>query len=463
MAGGSGGQAAITAEAPANLTANLAATTTVNHVLLEQLIQRITTMESGIQEMKNGNPGTPQQPEQLTHPNTGPAPTAFDLGLNTPAPTSSRPIDKAMLTLVQYLARKGVHGFPKKGYGTEIQATKDDAEEIPVFDMVDDLIRAVSELLGQSSPCHAWNAVIRLIAVLPTMIVVLKDFNSKVYAVATSYPFHFFLFFLADVLEQLNKTFQQRELDLVSSHAQIKRTTNHIKSRYVDCGNEFGGGMSQWLLPFLEHHGLGCNCNVTVEGVDSDGRPTSFTFTLHNNLVDWYSGPEHHNSCVDMCTEFAERIVASLPGRLGDLDSLSGFRLFMPDAWPLSKAQQNARCQEWFHSLVTMSNAQDRKEILPGAFYLTMMCTFYCNLWVVVAVILLTSMEFERGFFWQHVIESWLRGGIKDARLGDLICMSMMQHEPNYDEVVGIWQSFKKRKPFSNAPICTPTPGDTSK
>ncbi|CAI5508324.1 unnamed protein product [Closterium sp. Naga37s-1] len=290
--------------------------------------------------------------------------------------------------LVQYLARKGVQGYPKKGYGTyyttEALAAKDAAEELPVFDMVDDLIRAVADLLGRSGPRHArfmdlqevitetslevqgihsvrWlsrgDAVRRLVAVLPAVIVLLKELNSKMYKLASSYRFHFFLYFLADVLEQLNilnKTFQQKQLDLVSLHAQIKRTTRHIESRYVDCGDDFGGGMSQWLSPFLLRHGPGCSREVKVEGVDSDGRPSSITFTLHDEPVDSYSGPEDHDGCIQLCTEFAERIVANLEGRLGDLDSLSGVRLFTPDAWPQSKSERNARCLEWLQSLVTI-------------------------------------------------------------------------------------------------------------
>ncbi|CAI5498174.1 unnamed protein product [Closterium sp. Naga37s-1] len=246
----------------------------------------------------------------------------------------------------------------------EALAAKDAAEELPFFDMVDDLIRAVADMLGRSGPRHArfmdlqevitetslevqgihsvrWlsrgDAVRRLVAVLPAVIVLLKELNSKMYALASSYRFHFFLYFLADVLEQLNilnKTFQQRQLDLVSLHAQIKRTTRHIESRYVDCGDDFGGGSSQWLSPFLERHGPGCSRKVKVEGVDSDGRPSTITFTLHDEPVDSYSGPEDHDGCIQLCTEFAERIVANLEGRLGDLDSLSGVRLFTPDAWP---------------------------------------------------------------------------------------------------------------------------------
>ncbi|CAI7917958.1 unnamed protein product [Closterium sp. NIES-54] len=380
----------------------------------------------------------------------------------------------------------------------EALAAKDAAEELPVFDMVDDLIRTVADLLGRSGPRHArfmdlqevitetslevqgihsvrWlsrgDAVHRLVAVLPAVIVLLKELNSKMYKLASSYRFHFFLYFLADVLEQLNilnKTFQQKQLDLVSLHAQIKRTTHHIESRYVDCGDDFGGGMSQWLSPFLERHGPGCSREVKVEGVDSDGRPSSITFTLHDEPVDSYSGPEDHDGCIKLCTEFAERIVANLEGRLGDLDSLSGVRLFTPDAWPQSKSEWNARCQEWLQSLVTMFKAQDREEILPGinkrqaGKELRLFCSVLARA-TKEAVIPLSTVECERGFTRQNVIKTWRRGGIKDARLGDLMCLSLMQYEPNYDEVAEIWRSYRKRKPFSNAPICTPTPGENKK
>ncbi|CAI5535312.1 unnamed protein product [Closterium sp. Naga37s-1] len=202
----------------------------------------------------------------------------------------------------------------------EALAAKDAAEELPVFDMVDDLIRAVADLLGRSGPRHAR---------------------------------------FMDLQEVITET--SLELDLVSLHAQIKRTTRHIESRYVDCGDDFGGGMSQWLSPFLLRHGPGCSREVKVEGVDSDGRPSSITFTLHDEPVDSYSGPEDHDGCIQLCTEFAERIVANLEGRLGDLDSLSGVRLFTPDAWPQSKSERNARCLEWLQSLVTMFKAQDRE------------------------------------------------------------------------------------------------------
>ncbi|CAI7852249.1 unnamed protein product [Closterium sp. NIES-54] len=124
----------------------------------------------------------------------------------------------------------------------EALTAKDAADAIPEFDMVDGLIRQVAEYLGRSSPWHQrflelqelftatnlelkgihqfrWlsrgDAVLRTVAVFPAFIVMLSEWDETLYQLATSYRFHFLLFFLADVLEQLNmlnKSFQQREV-----------------------------------------------------------------------------------------------------------------------------------------------------------------------------------------------------------------------------------------------------------
>ncbi|CAI5490010.1 unnamed protein product [Closterium sp. Naga37s-1] len=303
-----------------------------------------------------------------------------------PAPTAPGPVP--MVPEEPTLLRRLVFRTP------EALAAKDAAEALPVFNMVDDLIRVVSDLLGRSGPKHQrfmdlqelftetilevqgihtvrWlsrgDALLRILAVWPAVIVFLKEFHSAMFLLATSYRFHFFMYFLADVLEQLNflnKTFQQRQLDLVSLHGQIKRTTSHIESRYVDCGDDFGGGLSRWLLPFIERYSPGKEREVTVEGPDSDGRPSTFKFKLHEDKVKGYEGPCDHDACVEVCT--AERIVGNLEKRLSDLDSMSGVRLFLPDEWPKGKSERHARCVEWLNSLETLFKALEAEEILPG-------------------------------------------------------------------------------------------------
>ncbi|CAI5532060.1 unnamed protein product [Closterium sp. Naga37s-1] len=301
--------------------------------------------------------------------------------------------------LVRYLSEKGVQGFPKRGYGTyyttEALAAKTAAEKIPAFNVIDTVIRTVAEHLGRSGPWHQrfmglpevftstslelqgihavrWlsrgDAVLRLVAVLPALIVMLKEWDATLYALVMSYRFHFLLFFIADVLEQLNilnRAFQHKELDYASVHAQIKRTTSHIESRYVDCGDDFGGGVSELPSPFIARHGPGGNREVKVEGIDSDGRPARFKFVLHEDELEEFEGPGTHDGCVEVCTEFAEVIVHQLEHRLGDLNGMSGARLFTPDEYPLERGERNRRCLEWLQSLVTLFKADLTDEILP--------------------------------------------------------------------------------------------------
>ncbi|CAI7928071.1 unnamed protein product [Closterium sp. NIES-54] len=247
----------------------------------------------------------------------------------------------------------------------EALAAKHAAENIPAFNVVDKVIRTVAGHLGRSGPWHQrfmdlqdvftstslelqgihgfrWlsrgDVVLRFIAVLPRLIVMLKEWDADLYAL----------------------------LDYAGVYGQIRRTTSHIESHYVDCGDDFGGGVSERLSPFLARHGPGGNREVTVEGVDSDGRPMRFKFKLHEDEVEDFEGPATHDGCVEVCTAFAEKIVFELESRLGDLEGMAGAKLFTPDEYPLDRGERLARCLQWLSSLVTLFKADKSEEILPG-------------------------------------------------------------------------------------------------
>ncbi|CAI7884431.1 unnamed protein product [Closterium sp. NIES-53] len=242
----------------------------------------------------------------------------------------------------------------------EALAAKDAADAIPEFDMVDGLIRQVAE----------GDAVLRTVTVFPALIVMLSEWDETLYQLATSYRFHFLLFFLADVLEQLNilnKSFQQQELDTAGVHAQIRRTMSHLETRYVNCGDDFGGGLSARLSPFILKYGPDSDKpEVMVQGVDSDGQPTTHKFQLHESPSEDYPTLGTHHACVDLCTSFAETLVRNLSKRFEHLDNLVGVRLFMPDEYPPGRAERHKQCVEWLMSLVSLSRAQETDHILPG-------------------------------------------------------------------------------------------------
>ncbi|CAI5496090.1 unnamed protein product [Closterium sp. Naga37s-1] len=276
--------------------------------------------------------------------------------------------------------------------------------------MVDSLIRQVAEHLGRSGPWHQrfiglqevftktnlelqgihdvrWlsrgDAILRAVEVFPALIVMLYEWDSTLYELGTSYMFHFLLYFLADVLEQLNvlnRAFQQRELDIASVHGQIRRSISFLESRYVDCGDDFGGGNSARLSPFIKKHGPEWgNPEVKVQGVDSDGRPTTHTFELHEKPSDEYPTLGSHDACVDLCTTFAETLVQNLSTRFKDLDSLVGVRLLMPDEWEPGRAERHKQCLEWLESLVRLFRAQDTDYIIPGIPALALLLSIWCS------------------------------------------------------------------------------------
>ncbi|CAI7781041.1 unnamed protein product [Closterium sp. NIES-53] len=137
----------------------------------------------------------------------------------------------------------------------EALAAKDATKALLKFEMVDSLLRQVAEHLGSSGPWHQrfmslqevftatnlelqgihqvrWlsrgDAILRAVEVFPALIVMLYEWDSTLYELASSYIFHFLLYFLADVLE---------------------RSLSFLESRYVECGDDFGGGMSACLSP----------------------------------------------------------------------------------------------------------------------------------------------------------------------------------------------------------------------
>ncbi|GJP38762.1 hypothetical protein CLOM_g23176 [Closterium sp. NIES-68] len=107
---------------------------------------------------------------------------------------------------------------------------------------------------------------------------------------------------------------------------------------------------------------------LTVEGIDSDGRPSRFTFELHEEPQEDYPGPSDHDGSVVACMALAEGLVRNLDERLGDLRQLSGARLFSVDTWPPNwdRHARRTQCLEWFNSLVVIYRAEDRDEILPA-------------------------------------------------------------------------------------------------
>ncbi|CAI5490670.1 unnamed protein product [Closterium sp. Naga37s-1] len=313
---------------------------------------------------------------------------------------SDAPI-KMYVDLVRHLAQRGTPGFPKSSYGayytTEALAAKEAAKALPELGIIDAVIRSVAEDLGRSSNSNLkfkelqevfthtnlevqgihsvrWlsrgDAIARFVRVLPAVIVMLEETDATMYLLVTSFKFHYFLFFLADVhtaLNALNLLFQKRHVDLTAVHSQVRRTIIYIEQRYLNCGQQFGGGTSELLSAFLERHASPDYCEVTVEGVDKEGQPRVHTFQLHEEAVKGYTTSSGDmQGCYTCCRSFARELVYNLELHLGDLTRLNGVKLFMPRSWPRCVEERDAECKEHLHGLVHLFQAKNRDTILPG-------------------------------------------------------------------------------------------------
>ncbi|CAI5489256.1 unnamed protein product [Closterium sp. Naga37s-1] len=202
------------------------------------------------------------------------------------------------------------------------------------------------------------DAVSRLVAVLPAAIVLLHEKDSTTYHLVTSLKFHFFLFFLADVLKELNelnKRFQRRS---------VQNTCEKLNARYVEYGVNFAED-SEHLTAFLEAHSHPSKRVVQVEGMDGDGNAVKHTFKLHELDAKKKEDPSGDvESCVSLATLFAKEVIGRLQYRMRSLKSFVGSKLFLPDAYPDGVNKRDRLCAEWFSSLRKMFNAEQCA--LPG-------------------------------------------------------------------------------------------------
>ncbi|CAI7862710.1 unnamed protein product [Closterium sp. NIES-53] len=284
------------------------------------------------------------------------------------------------------------------------------------------------------------------------------------YHLVTSFKFHYFLFFLADVhmaLNALNLLFQKRQVDLTAVHSQVRRTIIYMEQRYLNCGQQFGGGTSELLSAFLARHASPDCREVTVEGVDKEGQPRVHKFQLHEEAVKGYTTSSGDmQGCYTCCRSFARELVYSLELRLGDLTRLNGANLFMPRSWPRGVEARDAECKEHLHGLVHLFQAKNRDTILPGVQKRAARAELRTFLPVLSTAPKeeqpFHAVECERGFSRQNVIKSWRRSSLCNAKLGDLLAMSLLDYDMEWDKVLDIWRSTRKRRPSKRKEQATP-------
>ncbi|CAI5494337.1 unnamed protein product [Closterium sp. Naga37s-1] len=279
-----------------------------------------------------------------------------------------------------------------KALGTYLEAlaAKDAATNVKDFNIVDKVVRSMASLIGNRSVVHSrflelqqilhatqlemqgikdarWlsrgDAIDRFVAVLPSAIVLLHEQDKDTYHMVTSLKFHFFLYFIADVLKELNelnRKFQRRAVDVTHVSGMVENTCAKLTARYVEYGVNFAED-SDRLTAFLEERTHPSRREVKVEGMDSEGNAVTHTFQLHELPIPGVDSPPDLESCVRLATKFAKEVVGRLKFRFKSLATLVGSKLFLPDAYPDGAAKRDRITGKWFRSLRTLFNGDNFK------------------------------------------------------------------------------------------------------
>ncbi|CAI5509307.1 unnamed protein product [Closterium sp. Naga37s-1] len=187
------------------------------------------------------------------------------------------------------------------------------------------------------------DAVKRLCKVLGAAIVPFHEKDHDLYETVTSYKFQFCLFFLAEILGDLN--------DLNRS----------FHKRYLDKKADFGGSGNGWLPKFLALYGKKSGQTVRVRGADSEGRPVNHSYILHKRKLKDHKYKSGYKACVKLCRKFATDVVDRLLFRLDDLRGMGPTKLFRASQWPKSKHARDRKCQDWLTGCAALF-----KNKLPG-------------------------------------------------------------------------------------------------
>ncbi|GJP63010.1 hypothetical protein CLOP_g20062 [Closterium sp. NIES-67] len=409
-----------------------------------------------------------------------------------------------------------VHG---KHMILEALAAKDAAAAVTELNVIDILIRAFADLVGRSNIQHSsfknfqlvycntnleaqgiyairWlsrgEAVVRFVEVLPAAVVLLRGHPGGLYEIVTSFKVQYMLYFLADILEELNHLntrFQQRQVDMTVVSSLVDNTCNRITDRYIKCGGGvyFGNGGSVRLGEFLQAHGSPNNRRVCVQGVDNKGNAQSFEYVLHERMVDGHTSESDLDSCAVVCRKFAVELVGSVRGRLRSLSDMEGCKLYKAKTYPLDDEMRLARCKQWLkqnHGLfggklpgfdnnkavqeLWVFTAAMMSQYKDDGFHQGLALTldnnewqrsypYILRLWQALAVLPLSTVECERGFSKQNLIKSWERGCLGDDTLGDLMRCSLLQYNIEWFDVVAVFRGEKPRRPLRDLSSSNPT------
>ncbi|CAI5983840.1 unnamed protein product [Closterium sp. NIES-64] len=154
---------------------------------------------------------------------------------------------------------------------------------------------------------------------------------------------------------------EQIDVTLVS-HL-VEQTRMRMKNRYLNFapGQHFASGEKMTLYDFIQRHQKMDKREVKAEGVDKDGNPVTFSYTLHERAIEGQETDGDVTACFELSLKFVRAVDVELEWRMRDLQQLEGSKLFRSASYVSDDAKRVENFKTWLAKLHKLY-----KNKLPG-------------------------------------------------------------------------------------------------
>ncbi|CAI7729143.1 unnamed protein product [Closterium sp. NIES-53] len=337
---------------------------------------------------------------------------------------------------------------------------KDAATTVPDMQVVDKVIRSLAEDLGRSSNQHGR---------FKELQEVLCETNLELEGIHS--------------VRWLSRGAAIHQLfDVTHVQQATDNTKMAVRSRYLCDDDNFGHG-SKTLHKFLKERADPKRREVSVDGIDAEGTPVTHKYILHEDKIEGQTSAGDLTACLKLAQDFVTALLGSMDWRYKDLASLSSSKLFKQSHYLRSPNKRQRKCLAWLQMLRDMFKRKPGlPDTLPGVNwakaqrelknFTTILSTHHnnlefqeglkqmlstpdwthaypnlVNLWIVIAILPLSTVKCECGFSRQNIIKSWLCGNLCDTKLSGLMTVSLLKYDLDLPELIRLWRCNKKRRP----------------
>ncbi|CAI5474091.1 unnamed protein product [Closterium sp. Yama58-4] len=133
----------------------------------------------------------------------------------------------------------------------------------------------------------------------------------------------------------------------------VQQTRMRLKTRYSlrDPAHHFGSGDKMQLPEFIQRHGTKDKREMKAEGVDGDGNPVTFEFTLHERPLPGHETEGDVTACVELSIKYVRAIDKEREWRMRDLELLEGSKLFRTASYVSDDTKRLETFKKWLGQL----------------------------------------------------------------------------------------------------------------